>query len=59
MKWKAKPLICFWLNYVVFLSSVRKTVAINGDDSYNDVIAMMNMMTMVVVVTDDAKDGRY
>ena len=26
MRWKAKPLICFWLSYVVFLSSAWKTV---------------------------------
>ena len=26
MKWKAKPLICFWLSYVIFLSSVWKNL---------------------------------
>ena len=25
MRWKAKPLICFWLSYVVFLSSSLQT----------------------------------
>ena len=26
MRWRAKPLICFWLSYVAFVSSARKNV---------------------------------
>ena len=31
MRWKAKPLICFWLSCVVFLSSAWKNVGINAE----------------------------
>ena len=36
MRWKAKPLLCFWLCYVVFPSRAGNNNSYNDDDDDDD-----------------------
>ena len=41
MRWRAKTHICFWLSYVVFMSSAWKEVGMTVMYNWSDVINIM------------------